>query len=93
MKSKFYFCSIKGSEIHSKEMYLGRHFLHQKRVIKIMTIVVYGASTDQFFIDSNVLKFIDIVYLKTMENQFYVVNKSLPPSMQTFVKLRDGQHK
>lgn len=56
----------------------------QKKAIRIINKVGYRESTNQLFIGSVTLKFFDIVYLKTLEVLFRVVNNSLPVCIQTF---------
>ena len=56
----------------------------QKRAIRIINKVSYRDTTNKLFIESCSLKFIDIVYLKTLEILFRVKNKSLPNCIQHF---------
>lgn len=60
----------------------------QKRAIRIINGVGYRDSTNQLFIRSRTLKFLDIVYSKTLEIMFRVVNKTIPVCIQKMFKLR-----
>ncbi len=62
----------------------------QKRAIRIINEVGYRDSTNQLFIRSHTLKFLDIVYSKTSEIMFRVVNKTIPVCIQKVFKLRQG---
>ena len=64
----------------------------QKRAIRIINKVSYCDTTNELFIESCTLKFIDIVYLKTLEILFRVKNKSLPNCIQHFFKLRETNY-
>uniref|UniRef100_A0A3P8T4U6 Reverse transcriptase domain-containing protein n=1 Tax=Amphiprion percula TaxID=161767 RepID=A0A3P8T4U6_AMPPE len=61
----------------------------QKRVIRIINKASYCETTNKLFIESRTLKFLDIVYLRTLEILFRVKNKSLPTCIQQFFKLRE----
>ena len=62
----------------------------QKRAIRIINEVGYHDSTNQLFIRSQTIKFLDIVYSKTLQIMFRVVNKTIPVCIQKLFKLRQG---
>jgi len=58
----------------------------QKRAIRLFAIA------NKLFIQSNTLKFTDIVYIKILEIMYRALNKSLPSSIQKLYKLREGRY-
>lgn len=62
----------------------------QKRASRIINEVGYCDHTNQLFIRSHTLKFLDIVYSKTLEIMFQVVNKTIPVCIKKMFKLRQG---
>ena len=61
-------------------------------VMRIINKVNYLESTNPLFVKSCTLKFVDLVYLKTLEIMFRANNNSLPPSIQCLFKLREGNY-
>ena len=59
----------------------------QKRVTRIFNKASYRETTNKLLIKSGILKFLDIVRIKTLEILFWVKNKSLPTCIQLFFKL------
>ena len=64
----------------------------QKRAIRIINKKSYLEPTNPLFIESGILKFVDMVYLKTLEILFSARNGSLPMGLQGLFKLREGEY-
>jgi len=64
----------------------------QKRAIRLINKVGYREPNNKLFIQSNTLKFTDIVYIKILEIMYRALNKSLPSSIQKLYKLREGRY-
>uniref|UniRef100_A0A672Z783 Reverse transcriptase domain-containing protein n=3 Tax=Sphaeramia orbicularis TaxID=375764 RepID=A0A672Z783_9TELE len=64
----------------------------QKKAIRVINKAGYLQSSNPLFVESGLLKFLDIVYLKTMEFMFHVKSKNLPFCIQKIFKLRKGHY-
>ena len=64
----------------------------QKKAIRIINKASYLESTNPLFIKSSTLKFVDIVYSKTLEIVFRAKSRSLPACIQRLFKLREGRY-
>ncbi len=64
----------------------------QKRAIRIINKADYRETTNPLFIKSHSLKFVDMVYSKTVEIVFRVKNKSLPNCILNRFVLRENNY-
>ena len=64
----------------------------QKKPIRIINKASYLESTNPLFIKSNTLKFVDMVYTKTLEIVFRAKSKSLPGCILRLFKTREGRY-
>lgn len=64
----------------------------QKRAIRLINKVGYREPTNKLFIQSNTLKFTDILCIKILEIMYRAFNKSLPSGIQKLFKLREGRY-
>ena len=64
----------------------------QKRAIRTICKTAYREHTNQLFINSNVLKFYDLVDYVTLQFMYKVKNKKLPMDIQELFELRFGSY-